>query len=668
MPPLEPVRGLTWRSFGIGFLLVLGWLLYDATLAVYPRLNMIEMVFYIGFGAIFTLFAVQFLNNLVPEGSRLTPQELTVVYAMVAVAIPWGIVLRGALEGPMSITINYTGKDDPTHGWLHSLWTVKHRDAQNAFRTGGVSWREIRWDLWAKPLVYWGAMMLSFQAFAVCVVLFMRRIYVDEEKLPYPMAQVGRSIIQHRPVRAEDASSRKLKFAIQAAFILGLLFCAPGIFSITPESATPVPMNTTYYGMTTGLIPGKSIALSWDPFVLCFLMFFPLDVLFTAMVFHIGFQMGIPVVCSWLGVPSPAVSGWEHQIFGMGGMVGLAFWPLFFNRRRVWDFIKRGLTPGRGEEKTDPVSYRFILWGTVLSFAVFMTLFIVGLVDWKTGWEKSDLRENLEEHVYSLILCAFMLVVMVLALTRQMGEAGWHYHSPWSVAKIISYTHTHYLGANIFRTQASFLSIGNILNFGAYQSAFAPHLNAMYSLKIAGETNTRVRDVVRVIFITLLLALLIMLPLYLVLIHHFGFEHGAAISQWFSFWKYSQPMHAIAYTAIPTFFNRIPPWVSIPIGVALVGIVMYLRREYVGFPLSPVGVVMTAGWAYFSSAYGTRVIWLPIVIVFVVKRVIYKWFGVKFFRERVVPVMLFAMMGLMTGMLIYKLIFACMGLGFLGMQ
>jgi hypothetical protein len=322
--------------------------------------------------------------------------------------------------------------------------------------------------------------------------------------------------------------------------------------------------------------------------------------------------------------------------------------------------------------KDGGVSYHLIVLGMVACFAIFMVLFIAGLFSWqeglKAGFQKSDFNKHFMENVYSLILIAFMLVAMVLALTRQMGEAGWQYHSPWSVAKIVTYTQHRYLAHDIFRTQASFLGTGNVLNFGAYQGTFSPYLSTMYSLKMAADTHTRVRDVVKTVFLTLFLGAVIMVPMYVVIIHRFGFEHGEATSDWFSFWKYSQPYHAIGYGETPSFFNRIPPWVSVPIGVLIVGVTMYLRREYVGFPLAPVGIVITAGGAYFGDAYATSVIWLPIVIVFVVKRVIYKWFGVRFFHERVTPVVLFAMMGLMTGMIIYKVMFAVMGRGFLGSQ
>jgi len=216
----------------------------------------------------------------------------------------------------------------------------------------------------------------------------------------------------------------------------------------------------------------------------------------------------------------------------------------------------------------------------------------------------------------------------------------------------------------LFRTQASFLTISHVVHFVAFHNAFAPHLHVLDSLKVASQTQTSTRDVMKAVLLTLVIVLVVTIPGYLMLIHYYGFEHGLTSSSWWNFWNYEEPQHGMAYTAIPSIFNRINPGISIPIGWAIIGFVMYMRRERVGFPLSPVGVVMASGLSYFNH-YSTYVIWMPIIIVFVVKRVIYRWFGVGFFRQKVIPVLLFGMMGLMTGMFVYKLIFVVMGRGIL---
>jgi len=647
--------GFTARSVTIGLALVLVWLLYDCTLAVHPGLATIEMLYLIGFGAAFTVFGVQAVNNAVSERRRLSMQEMTVIYAMVAVAIPWGILIRSALEAPLKIAVLHTGAHDPAGGWLTSWWGTKSRDAIDLFRRGGVMPWDIPWREYRKPILYWGAILLSFQFFALSAVLLFRRIFIDEEKLPFPLAQVGASIIEYRPSTSAEEGARKFRNAVRIAFVAGLVFCLPAILSVTPEGYSPLPMNASYYGTNTGIIPGLSVTLCWDPFILCFLMFFPIDVLFTVTVFYVGLNIVVPVVFHWIGLPTPQVGVWTLHILGMGGLVGLAFWPAFFNRKLLARGIRRAFSGG--SSPGDPISMRVIVFGMALSLTAFVALFVLGV---------GDIRAELGRHVISITLCLVVILAMLFSHMRLMGEGGWHYHSPWSVGKVITYSHYHFFThpARLFKTQASFLQVSHVLHFGAYHTTFAPHLYALDALKVASQTNTSPRDVMKGVVLTLLVSLVLVIPGYLVAVHYYGFEHGATAGDWHNFFNYSQPQHAIAYAENPTFFNHIKPWVSVPIGVALIGIVMYVRREHVGFPLSPVGIVLAAGYSYFGN-YGTGTIWLPILIVLLLKRVVYRWFGVKFFREKALPVVLYVMMGLMTGMFIYKIIFTAMGRGFM---
>jgi len=664
MSELQPQRGLSTRAFLIGLALVMVWIFYICTLAVDNMLCRIEVLYLIGFAAVFTMFAVVAVNNALKASARLSRQELTVIYTMVAVAVPWGILVRAALEAPMRILILYTSTSDESVGWLTRLWVGRSYDAKDMFAAGGKWPWEIPWRFWWTPILYWSGILISFQSFAIFLVLFFRRLFIDEEKLPFPLATVGQSIIEYVPPKGEDTGKRRLATAVKVAFVVGLLFCLPGIVGITPDSQKPIPMNPGYYGTKTGLIRGLDVTLSWDPFIICFLMFFPLDVLFTVTLCYVGLNIVVPAVCLWAGVPTPAVGNYTLNILGMGGLVGLAFWTVFFNRRLIWRQIKRALAGGRDPDTDEPISMRLVLVGLALSFIAFVTLFVLGLFDLDKPFRESDFYLNLDRHLISLALVMFMLVTMLIAIMRQSGEAGWYYHSPWSVGKVMAYTHHHYLDTpkSLFQTQASFLTLSHLIHFGAYHNTFGPHLHVLNALKVANQTKTRTRDVMTVAVVTLLIVMAVVIPGYLIAIHYYGFNHGFTRNPWWNFWNYAEPQHGIAYTAVPSIFNRIAPWVSIPIGVTIIGVVMYFRRERVGFPLSPVGVVISAAGTWFRS-YSTSVIWLPVLIVLVLKRVIYRWFGVAFFRRRVIPVVIFLMMGLMTGMFIYKIIFLALGRG-----
>ncbi len=665
MPELEPVRGFTPRAFIIGLLLVLIWVLYDCTLAVAPAIHTIEVLYLIGFGALFTIFVVSTINRCLPERRRLTSQELTIIYAMVAIAIPWGILVRGAIESPMKLIIVSTSKTDKSIEWIkQSIWTAQGLEAREAFARGGLAPWQIPWRAWTTPMLYWAGMLASFQMFAVFVVLFFRRLFIEEERLPFPLAQAGEAVIEYRAPKPDDGPGTRFQTIMRIGFVVGFLFCLPGIISVTPASHSAIPMSSTYYGTSIGIIPGLAVRLSWDPFVLCFLLLFPADVLLTAGIFYVGTMIVIPIACRWMGVTAPPVSHVLHKIYLMGGICGLAFWTVVFNYGRIKDWMRRAWSNDNGRVGNDPVSIRVVTIGMVLSYAAFMVLFIYGVGD-LTGNAVKDGTPG-PYHTLKLAIAitwgAIILVIFLFAVMRMRGEQGWHYHSPWTMGFVNSYAHLHYLG--IYNTQASFLTTSNIMHFGAFHNAFAPHLHVLDSLKVAYGTNTKTRDVMKAVFLTFLIVLIVVIPLYLIVVHYYGFDRSATKNTWFNFWSYEQSQHAIAFNTKASTFNRIPPWWMVISGVTLMGVIMYYRREKVGFPLSPVGVIMAGGMSYFGN-YNTSVIWLPILMIYVVKRLVYRWFGVKFFREKVIPVVLFVMMGLMTGMLIFKLLFAAMGQGFL---
>ena len=657
MPETSPSKGLTLRAFLVGLALVLVWLLYDCTLAVDEGLGGIEMLYCIGFGALFTIFAVQALNNALQERWRLSRHELTIVYTMVSVAVPWGILIRAALEAPLKLIIVHRAVDDPTGDWLTAFWAPKSTDAIYMFGRGGYLPHQIPWGEWLLPILYWSAILLSFQLFAIFVVLFYRRIFIDEEKLPFPMASVGQSIVEYTPTRSDETSARRSRTAVRIAFLIGVFICLPGILSVAPGTYSPIPINSQYYGTSTGIIQGLWVTLSWDPFILCFLMFFPLEFLFTVGLVHVGLRIFVPTVFLWMGLPNPsnAIGSFMFYGFGFGGILGLVIWPMIFNRRLFADAIRRVFTGDRSPNVADPYSFRVVVVGLLLSFAAFAALVVVGM---------GDIGPRLGTHVLSLLLTLFVIVVFLLGRMRENAENGWRTHSPWgSVGGLIARSHFHWLPKPpIWNTQSSFLTISHTIHFGSYHNTFGPHLHVFDALRIASHTGTDTREIMKVVFLTLLIGLVIVVPGYLMLMHYYGFDRSGTTDEWLNFYNYEQPQHIIAYgrtTGEPF------AWFSMCAGFAIFGIVMRMRRNLVVFPIMPVGILFCGMSGSWFPNWGAAQVWFPVILVFVIKRTIYRWFGVRFFRTHTIPIVIHVMMGLMTGMFVYKMLFAALGRGFL---
>jgi hypothetical protein len=78
---------------------------------------------------------------------------------------------------------------------------------------------------------------------------------------------------------------------------------------------------------------------------------------------------------------------------------------------------------------------------------------------------------------------------------------------------------------------------------------------------------------------------------------------------------------------------------------------MYLRREYIWFPLSAVGCYLGATIGGISNL-GVNTIWATALAALVVKTVLFRWYGVRTFQMKIVPVVVRALMGMTLGMLL----------------
>jgi hypothetical protein len=57
--------------------------------------------------------------------------------------------------------------------------------------------------------------------------------------------------------------------------------------------------------------------------------------------------------------------------------------------------------------------------------------------------------------------------------------------------------------------------------------------------------------------------------------------------------------------------------------------------------------------------------WFTVLLAWVLKKLVFRWLGVRYYNERMLPSLLYLLMGIMFGMLLYVLKFVSMGKGFL---
>ena len=126
--------------------------------------------------------------------------ELVVIFAMMAVAtaIPTrGVV--GMLLPMITGTFYYATPEnqwaDLVHPFLSDWMVVYDPAAVKAFYEG-TKGSAIPYDVWLKPLGRWLAFYAAFYATIIAAISILRRQWVDNERLVFPLAQVPLAMIQ----------------------------------------------------------------------------------------------------------------------------------------------------------------------------------------------------------------------------------------------------------------------------------------------------------------------------------------------------------------------------------------------------------------------------------------------------------------------------------------
>ena len=155
--------------------------------------------------AVFLFFVLVFLVNgalrAIWERLALTSGELLVVFVMMAVgcAIPT-MGLTGYLLSTIAAPFYYAA---PENQWAEILLphVPKWLYPQDPF---AVRWlyeglprgESIPWGAWAMPLLHWASFLLVLYFVMICVMVILRRQWVDNERLVYPLTHLPLAMVE----------------------------------------------------------------------------------------------------------------------------------------------------------------------------------------------------------------------------------------------------------------------------------------------------------------------------------------------------------------------------------------------------------------------------------------------------------------------------------------
>ena len=533
----------------------------------------------------------------------------------------------------------------------------------------------VPWSLWWRPMLYWLGMCGSFIAMLFGLLLMFRKRWIEHERLPFPWAAPALAVIQ------EPAASRRQWIA----WLIGLGLCIPGITyaSLQVGAIAPIPMlpwsgHQGIFGgfdiSSLGLLYKTPVYLFWCPLILVMYLLFPTDVLLTIVVTYVlAVLLGQSLLLSMgMDIGNTVLANFRGWGIRSGGGAGLLIWGLYFNRKTIWTYLK-GLVgagkPAHPDQKDE------------LGRGLVAGLFLVGLAGffllgcYSTTWPMM-LFLMLWVFVYSFAQVRQRAEGMLFTFENNITS-----HQLVSLQRDVLHDHPTLVGSPKY---PGAIATGNAWGvhwmawaFAGQLKSYGPQNVLMEVFKIAHEVRANIRQIGLAILLAVVVGAVLTPPLYLKLIYTYGFENtyqeGFSVYNSFTQWSERACSYGIHSTSRIYINPGAGSWFMVyqnviwtAVGIVIVGVLTYLRREYVWFPLSPVGYVLA------GEVVGTRVMyvtpdymWFTILLAWIVKKLVFRWLGVRYYNERMLPSLLYLLLGIMFGMLLYILRYVSMGKGFL---
>ena len=562
------------------------WITYSEYVSHSSRMNLSQFPL-----ALFAAFVAVVVGNGVIRAIRssaaLEQGELLLVLSMgtVAAVIPT-CGIAGFLMGVVASPYYFAS---PENRWGEMIlpylpsW-IAPTDADNVmthFFEGLPVGREIPWEPWVVPMIWWLLLTAAVAFVCACVMVILRKQWIEHERLVFPLLAPVLDMTQSTK-RPLPAFLRSRVFWYGFAVSFGIT--AWNVLCYFSDQMPRIPVSGHYLRVLRDF-PRIDTRINF--FTLGFAYFANLDVLFSIWFFHLCYivQRG---VMNRIGYTMPgrdsfcsmdAVSSWE----GFGALVFLVLWSLWMARKHIAGVFVRAIASDRGADDSDEMfSYRTAVWGAVLG-----TLYIVAWLH----------HAGMDARVVTLYV--FATFVICVGMARIVSQVGLLYVREPLSAPVFSM----YVVGSVSIAPRSMTALAMSFSLIALgRGLFLPSLAQV--TKLSDAVRGARRKILLCVFAALAVGTLVSLGLTLM----WGYEYGA---YHFRSWPFSGGSKNVFYQTVAKMRNPFTTdWEKmgfLGLGAGLMALFTFLSYRVVWWPIHPVGL----------AVFGTDVVWHSALAVFI---------------------------------------------------
>ena len=608
-PSPRTSQAIAKRAVLIGTILIIGnsyWIAYVEMIWHTAHLTTVAMSVNVMFG----ILAMTLLNigvrRIFPR-IALEPRDLLVVYSMLAVGSAFsGHDCIPRLMGLIPYAFRFATPENDWEALLfHHLpeWlVVKHPKTVTDFYEGEVNFfTEGYVQHWIVPILSWSAVIFLLMLIFLCLTALLRKQWIENEKLAYPIIQIPLEITTNRHIFRNKLLWIGFGIAMGINLLNGLQF----FFPVLPEIPVRKYNLNIYFTQKPWNAIG-SMPLRFHPYLIGFSFILPLDLAFSCAFFYLMKKVQL------LAGSAAGIATLQGYPFlgeqGAGALLALLAIACWHARKHFASVLRQVLRPNRTESQTEALSYR----SAVITLGICLLLLAFFCI-----------RGGMSLWAFAIYIGIYLMIVV--GLTRMRAELGPPIHA-------IGYLTPQYMMISLLGTRRlrpgnlTMLSLMNWLS-GASYASFRTHPmpDQLEAFKLAERTGIRNRTMFSVLVIASLVGILSSLILYPYAIYSEGVAAG------------SEQIHAGGADT----YNFLSSWLVNPkptdwLATSVLGLafaanlgIMFLRSRFVWCPLHPAGYVI-------GVAPGTTdVIWFPLLLAMVTKWLILKHGGINAYRKAV---------------------------------